>query len=361
MPAMKPVVSFNTKDLPFSGVFVDFMHALIAGAPEGGQDWHDQRTETLSDFSVPTEERVRRLTAVLDDPEGRRIARRSRVVFHELAVNRLAETRRILDGLRFVFVVGIPRTGGTYLVKQLFRGAGDDYRRVGHGLAHDAFPDFAPATLDGGWRGPAGNLVQLAEYLVMADIHFRRGRKGRFLAPKKFTKLVHDFTAARALLGREADFVVTLRHPLDMAQSVLEKSGGMPEGGRFAVRSVIERWALEAYVAEGVPAAEVGSMDYLDVMLGYWRRFHTVTAASGLLSAPSLRLVPFGAAAMEGAARDILAANGLDAAPEPFAASPAADFGAARAAAATRVVEDTAALWRHFGAELPVAAIMDRG
>ena len=31
---------------------------------------------------------------------------------------------------------------------------------------------------------------------------------------------------------------------------LLEKSGGMPEGGRFAVRSVIERWAMEAHVAE---------------------------------------------------------------------------------------------------------------
>jgi hypothetical protein len=80
---------------------------------------------------------------------------------------------------------------------------------------------------------------------------------GGVVVPKKFTKAVYNFPLIKELLGSLSEYIMTLRHPLSIIQSTLDKRGGLPEDGKFKVRSVIERWAMEAWMRWAIPEQKI--------------------------------------------------------------------------------------------------------
>lgn len=87
----------------------------------------------------------------------------------------------------FICVVGTPRHGGSYVTKQLFR----------------ALESMIPVT-------------------------------------KKATKAAYQGGFFDRVLGPNAEYIITLRHPIPACISTYEKSGGLPADGRLAVRGNIE-------------------------------------------------------------------------------------------------------------------------
>jgi hypothetical protein len=152
-----------------------------------------------------------------------------------------------------------------------------------------AFPSGTPPSERGGNIHTSG-LLQLAEYLTMVDLYFTKyGRlayNGGIVVPKKFTKGVYSFPLIHEVIGNNAEYIITLRHPLAMVQSVLDKSGGMPKGGIFNVRSAIERWALDDWLKWGVDEAVVNRWLYRRLP-GYWKRYHYQIAMEAIPSHPS--------------------------------------------------------------------------
>ena len=103
------------------------------------------------------------------------------------------------------------------------------------------------------------------------------------------------------MFGDRSHYLVTLRHPLAVTRSVLDKAGGMPDNRRFGLRSAIERWALDDWLHWGVPGTRILATNYVEVMSGYWKRFHYQLATSGIVRMPTAFILPYGEEYMTGA------------------------------------------------------------
>ncbi|MDA3877893.1 MAG: hypothetical protein PF483_12485 [Halothiobacillus sp.] len=248
-----------------------------------------------------------------------------------LSGNYLA-VREYVKQAHFAFVIGFPRTGGSYLTKELLRTAGLDHTRVSEVLAHDGFPELRDTWYD--WMGDRpyyhlqDAIFQTAEFLVISNLYYRNKTEkqpdGRWLAPKKFHKIVSWAGSFKMLLGQgRADYLVTIRHPVPTCVSVYEKSGGLTADGLFPAnspRSAIERWIINDLMHLGFTQQELAQMDYFDTVLASWVQFYTRMATSGLFLGDrnEVRVIPYGKESLEGVVRDFRQHTNLDTPPEPF-------------------------------------------
>ena len=353
-------LTLTDADLPASPAYIEFLYATLSGDRYHVAEWYAQEDESLvrdpNRFSDITEKAKK----VSRDPRGNKHLLRSYRFFKELLTGNM-DTLKAMQRFHFYFIIGIPRTGGTYLTKQLFRASDIDYRQVQNAVAHDGFPHLANLSFRESGNLHTNGLLQLAEYLAMVEIFFdERGKRihdGRIVVPKKFTKAVYYFDLIRELFVDNADYLVTLRHPLSVTQSVLDKSGGMPADGKFVVRSAIERWAANDWIYRGVPEDEVLEMDYVECMLGYWKRFHFQMAMAGIPAMPGARLVPYGEKYMTDTVNTYFRAFDVNLQPETFKVAPRPEFPAAARAAADRVLDDVAAFWTSMGMTFPAEQV----
>ncbi|WP_038133509.1 hypothetical protein, partial [Thioclava indica] len=204
--------------------------------------------------------------------------------------------------------------------------------RVSEALAHDGFPELRDIWYDREGGKPCFHLqssvFQTAEFLVIANFYYqiktKRGGDGTWLAPKNIHKIIHWAGSFKMLLGQgQADYLVTLRHPLPAATSIAEKSGGLPEDLCFPAthpRSAIERWVLNDLMILGRPEAAIAALSCFEAVQISWRLFHGRMASSGLFlgNRDEITLLPYGRDALEGAIRSYRARRDKPAPPEPL-------------------------------------------
>ena len=265
---------------------------------------------------------------------------------------------RAFSHFRFFFIIGIPRTGGTYPTKQFFRATGVDYKQVQNTLAHDGFPHLATLSFQQRGNVHTNRLVQLAEYLTMVEMFFtQHGRlayHGGIVVPKKFTKAIYNFPLLKELFGSDSEYIMTLRHPLSIIQSTLDKSGGLPEDGKFKVRSVIERGAMEDSVRWGISEQKIAVTDYYEVFLSYWKRYHYQLALEGIQAMPTATLVPYSAESMTPTVKKFYDSFGVEMEPEEFKIAEAPKTTAKTDKMAEVAVSEVAIFWSSLGLTFPV-------
>jgi len=357
---MGMTLTLTDTDLPASPAFIEFLHTTLLGGDYHAGEWFDQVGENLVRDEDRFEDITEKAKYVSRHPEGKKMLLRSYRFFKELLTGSVA-TLEALQRFHFFFVIGIPRTGGTYLTKQLFRACDIDYRKVQNALAHDGFPHLANLSFKDSGNLHTNGLLQLAEYLTMVEIFFtahgRRSYRNSIIVPKKFTKAVYYFDLIRELFGNNADYLITIRHPLSFCKSVIDKSGGMPAKRQFKVRSAIERWAMNDMLHHGMAEEEINRLDYVDCMLGYWKRFHFRLAMSGIPSMPAARVIPFGESYMNDAVASYYKTFNVDLQPEPFRVSEPAEFPVRDETAAGNVVAEVEAFWSSMDMQFPTDAI----
>ena len=290
-------IKLSDRDLPVSPAFVDVLHRHIE-RKDFESTWHDQVSEHL----VPArfEETIQAAIAVADEvlrhPVGQKAIYRSYELLTAFLTGQTEPLRSLHKRLRFICVVGCPRHGGTYLVKNLFRALGMDPTRLPNVLAHDGFPDAAPFQLAERYNGFTAMMQQMAEYLAMVEVFFAEAREydGRVVVPKKATKAAYHGAFFNAALGPGTEYVITLRHPIAACMSTYEKSSGLPADGKFKMRGNIEQWARRDHEFTGWNPARLLEEDYFDVYLRYWELYHYNLALTGLLANPNRKIVVFG-------------------------------------------------------------------
>ncbi len=290
-------IKLTDRDLPVSPALVDFLHRRIHGRAADAL-WHDQVSEVL----VPSEaekrvEHARDVAeSVIAHPIGQRVIFRAYELFTALLTGDAAKLDAFHRRFRFILVIGCPRHGGTYLTKQLFRALGQDPLQVPGVIAHDGFPDAAPFSFGAGYSGYTNMLLQTAEYLAMVEAWFGDGPAidGKIIVPKKATKAAYQGGFFRTVFGADAEYIITLRHPLAACISTYEKSGGLAADGLFKARSNIEFWAQRDLAASGTTQAQVQRLRYIDAYLGYWRYYHLQLAGSGLALDQRWQVVAYG-------------------------------------------------------------------
>lgn len=295
-------IKLTDRELPVSPVFIDFLAHYVDGKAFAGHQWSDQLSEVLNTQARKVmQEAPKDAGRVMASPKGRAAVERAYKILFALLAADTAVLRDIQMRFHFVNVVGIPRNGGSYLTKELFRALGYDPTRVPNALAHDGFPESAPFQLRPGANSWMVSLHTMAEFLTMVEIFYAKGKRhsGKIIVPKKLTKGIYAGGFFHRVLGEAVEHYFTLRHPVTSCISTYEKSGGLPANGKFAVRSNIEEWCRRDLGYTGLQATELAKLDYFDAYLRYWEQYHVYVATTGLSANRDFRVVAYGKERME--------------------------------------------------------------
>ena len=356
-------LKLTDRELPVSPVFVDFLAHVIDGRPFADSAWADQISEKLNFQQEEVKKRAEQdAPRIMADARGRAHISRAYGLLLALLSGDLAPLRELQFRFHFVNIIGIPRTGGSYLTAELCRALGYDPTALPGALAHDGFPEAGPFEL-----APAANswvlsLQTMAEYLTMVELFFagKPRHSGRTVVPKKLTKGIYAGGFFHRVLGEAVEHIVTLRHPAAACVSTYEKSGGLPENGRFAVRSNIEDWCRRDLLYTGVSPEQLMAMDYFDAYLRYWEQYHYYVATTGLSANRELRVVVYGKQRLESLAQRFHRRYESNLQPGEFKVS---DLGRSRhpewISRARPAVERVAAAWTRVGIPFPVDEVME--
>ena len=299
-------LKLTDKELPVSPVFIDYLAHLVDGKPFSDHAWHDQLSETLNQAQKEIAQKAPTDAGrVMSDARGRALIGRCYQLLMALLTADLNALKDIQMRYHFVNVVGIPRNGGSYLTKELFRALGYDPSTVPNALAHDGFPEAGPFSIKQGVNSWVQSLHTMAEFLVMVETFYANGarRSGKIIVPKKLTKGIYAGGFFHQVLGEAVEHIFTLRHPVASCISTYEKSGGLPENGLFTVRSNIEEWCRRDLNHTGESNQRLLSADYFSVYLRYWEQYHLNVATTGLSASTEVKLVVYGKERLEALAR----------------------------------------------------------
>jgi len=355
-------LKITDRELPSSPAFVNFIAQLLDGRPFEDRPWPDQRSESLN-HALPAlrEQAVAEAPRVIGDGRGRVLIARAYSLFVALMTGDLPVLHAVQHHLHFMCVVGIPRSGGSYLTAELFRSLGHSPESVPAALAHDGFPEAAPFELRQDLNGWISSLHTMAEYLTMVEVFFAmdRRRGGKVVVPKKLTKGIYAGAFFHRVLGETTEHFMTVRHPVAACISTYEKSGGLPADGRFAIRSNIEEWCHRDLRFTGRTDAEIQGMDYFDAYLRYWEHYHLLVSTTGLSASRHLRVVPYGVDTMESLAAEFHQRHQSGLAPAPFfPAGDAAQRHPDWMKRAAPAIKRVASAWAQVGLDLPSKALM---
>lgn len=355
-------IKLTDVELPISPAMIEFLDRRISGKPHEAS-WADQLSETL----VPTEAERRFQFAqsvadkVLQHPLGQQAIYRAYDLLTAITIGSMQKLRAIQERYRFICVIGCPRHGGSYLIKELFLALGHDPDRVPNEVAHDGFPNLTPFALDERYNAYTAMNQQMAEYLTMVEIYFAKSRteNGYTIVPKKATKAVYQGALFSAVLGPKTEYIITLRHPVAACISTYEKSNGLPLDGRFDVRGNIEEWAKRDAMWQGMSEGEILRSDYFDLYLRYWEHYHYNLALTGLAANKNWTIVPYGKERMMDYARKFHERFGSKAAPAEFKVfdkrSRHPEWNAKAPAAIARVAQ----VWKSAGLTFPVDEVAE--
>jgi hypothetical protein len=285
----------SDRELPVSPVFVHFLAHALRGLPFDREIWAEQRSESLTPSQVVPQDVAAAAAVVMGSAVGRERLARAYTLLFSLLTGDLTPLHELQSRFHFVNVIGIPRTGGSYLTAELYRALGMVPAHVPNGLAHDSFPEAGPFQLQAGGNSWVVALKTMAEYLTMVEVFHgdKRLHSGKIVVPKKLTKAAYAGGFFHRVLGEDTEYVLTVRHPAASCVSTYDKSGGLPADGRFTVRSNIEEWCRRDLQYTGCSAEQLNRMDYFDAYLRYWEYYHVSLATSGLSANRNLKVVAY--------------------------------------------------------------------
>ncbi len=350
----------SDRELPVSPVFVRFLAQTLRGLPFEHEIWADQRSESLTPSQIDPREVAAAAAVVMGSPVGRERLARAYTLLFSLLTGDLAPLYELRSRFRFITCIGIPRTGGSYLTAELFRALGMVPAHVPGGLAHDSFPEAGPFQLLAGVNSWVVTLKTMAEYFTMVETYFgeHKPHNGKIVVPKKLTKAAYAGGLFHGVLGDAAEHLVTVRHPVACYVSTCDKSGGLPDDGRFAVRSNIEEWCRRDLQHIGWSCEELNRMDYFDAYLRYWEFYHMSLATTGLAANRNLRVVAFGESTLRACAQDYHDQFGSGLRPADFHVSDKARrLHPPWIARAQPTIDRVAAVWNSVGIAFPAAEI----
>jgi hypothetical protein len=296
---MDPVINLTREDLPPSPVFIEFLARFVNPAGFSAETWHEQLSEQLSGPQKNTPKRAEvQLQSLALDRTAQAAIDSAYGWFRQLATSNLDALRQLHERYRFISVIGIPRSGGSYLIAELFSALGYEPAAVPAVIAHDGFPEAGPTVFMPRHNAWLRTMLTAGEYIAMLELFFGSRSEARLNVPKKLTKAIYAAGFFRQFFSPDSEFVVTIRHPLACCISTYEKSGGLPSGGAFPERSTIEHWIRRDLRSIGTRRDELATLDYFSVYVRYWEQYYTALAMSGLIRNARTTVVCFGAQRM---------------------------------------------------------------
>ena len=314
-------IKLSDSQIPPSKDFLDFLFRFRSGK-DFNETWYDQLSEKLKPGSqMDVEERLKKhANKPLTDQVIQQAIMQSYNYTVAILLGEIEKIRQALQKYKFIFVIGCPRSGGSYLTKQIYLSLGMEPEKVPGLLAHDGFPKAWPFYIGNKHNQHTDMTRYMAEYLLMIDMFFngRPQHEDKIIVPKKDINAVYHGAFFNQILGQDAEYIITVRHPVSSCISTYEKSGGLPDNEKFANRSTIESFAMRDNIFTGANEKEIFNQDYFDVYLRYWEQYHQNLALTGLCSQRQNKTVGYSKTAMMNTAEQFYTRFGKNSSAEIF-------------------------------------------
>jgi len=355
-------IKLSDEQLPVTPVFIDFLRHIVEGKEFGGHEWHDQLSEELNtEQQAVIEAAAENAKKVVESPLGQQYIMHAYQLFVALLTGDTAPIRDIQFRFHFINIIGVPRHGGSYLTKELYKALGYDPEKVPNAVAHDGFPEASPFRFDHTVNSWTMSLQTMAEFLTMVEIFFGKAKPhtGKIIVPKKLTKGSYAGGFFHRILGESVEHILTVRHPVMSCISTYEKSGGLPENGKFAVRGNIEDWCRRDLIYTGRTDQEIASMGYFEAYLRYWEQYHYYVATTGLSANRNTTVVAYGDERMQAQAQRFHNRFESGKEPEKFHVFDRRDKHPEWMDEAEQAIQRVAAVWERVGLEFPVDDVLE--
>ena len=355
-------IKLTDSELPVSPVFVDFLAHILDGQDFDDIVWPDQLSEELGDNRDVIQRAQANAQRIMSSPEGQRHLLRAFDLLLALMTGKVDKIRDIQFRFHFISIIGVPRHGGSYLTAELYRALGYEPEKVPNVIAHDGFPEAGPFRFLPNVNSWVLSLQSMAEFLTMVEIYFGKAKPhtGKIIVPKKLTKSAYAGGFFHCILGESVEHLLTVRNPVTAAISTYEKSGGLPEDGKFKVRGNIEEWVRRDLLFTSGGALDPTRMEYFDAYLRYWEQYHYYVATTGLSANQNIKVVAYGRERMMETAQDFYYRFGRkNLEPREFKVFDKRDRHPDWFAKAEPAVHRVAEVWRNVGLDFPVEDVME--
>src|SRR5690606_13795669 len=140
---------------------------------------------------------------------GQRYIGRTYQIFVALLSGNTEIIRDLQFRFHFINIIGVPRNGGSYLTKEVYRALGYDPEKVPNVIAHDGFPEAGPFRFAKGANSWTASLQTMAEFLTMVEIYFGKAKPhtGKIVVPKKLLKGAYAGGFFHHILGESVEHI----------------------------------------------------------------------------------------------------------------------------------------------------------
>ena len=289
---MSVQITLNDSAYPPSGAFLDFVVSYLQGKPYCDTDWLDQVSEGFTRGNLHVDkEALRNARIVMASNAGREIIGMLYNVLAWILSHDTHRIRKFFRSVRFVYVVGAPRTGGTFLLNRLCQ-----HYAVKYGysssifpafVVHDGTPSIYPSLSLPDVNLLARNVMQLAEFCVAVKLFYDDPKKpsiSSHCCVKKMLRYAFAGGFFDSVLGVPETVYITVRHPCSISGSVLDKckvSFSPEHPAMFKVRCAIDQLVFDTLVAaRGYRSADISAMTHAAAYIEFWSVFYTSLCAS---------------------------------------------------------------------------------
>ena len=279
--------TLNDSAYPPSGAFLDFVVSYLQRKPYCDTDWLDQVSERFTSGNLHVDKQAsRNARIVMSSDPGRDIVG---LLYNVLGWILAHDTRRLKQFFRsvqFVYIVGAPRTGGTFLLNRLSQHYALKYGYQSSHLpafvVHDGSPAIYPSVSLPAVEVLARNAMQLAEFCVAVKLFYDLPNKS-VVCVKKMLRYAFASDFLDSVLGVPEMTYVTVRHPCSISASVLDKCGIRSDSHHpavFKIRCAIDQLVYDTLRARGDQPAHIYSMTHAAAYISFWGLFYTSLCSS---------------------------------------------------------------------------------
>jgi hypothetical protein len=142
-------------------------------------------------------------------------------VFDMMTHEDFSHISQFIGARKFVFVTGVMRSGGTYLLSELSKIHDAPHRKIDMAMIHDRIPKYEHLYYCHQPLHYMNTLLELAQFLVW----MHREMHGMPVVVKKHQTLSFGLPLIDRYFGQNCTYITTLRHPLTTAVSMAQLDG----------------------------------------------------------------------------------------------------------------------------------------
>lgn len=279
--------TLNDSAYPPSGAFLDFVVSYLQRKPYCDTDWLDQVSEGFTSGNLHVDKQAsRNACIVMSSDAGREIIG---LLYNVLGWILAHDTRRLkqfFHSVKFVYIVGAPRTGGTFLLNRLSQHyamkCGYQSSHLPAFVVHDGSPGIYPSVSLPAVDVLARNVMQLAEFCVAVKLFYDLPKKS-VVCVKKMLRYAFAGDFLDSVLGFPEITYVTVRHPCSISASVLDKCGIRSDSHHpavFKIRCAIDQLVYDTLRGRGDQPAYIFSLTHAAAYVAFWGLFYTSLCSS---------------------------------------------------------------------------------